>query len=68
MKSVLLLGMSELEVNGDLVYKFKKIYKFKKLVGTNVVVFSGQFRKINIHCKIIGLNMDTMHQTTCVGG
>ena len=49
-------GLSEPELYGDLVYKFKTI---------NVVRndFSDQFRKIIIRYKIIGYNMNVMRQT-----
>ena len=50
--------LSESEFYGDLVYKFKKS------VGRND--FSDQFRKIIIHYKRIGYNMNVMRQTTCL--
>ena len=55
LKSLLKQGLSEHELYGDLVYKFKKI------VGRND--FSDQFRKMTIRYKIIGYNMNIMRQT-----
>ena len=52
LKSLLKQGLLEPEFYGDLVYKFKKI------VGRND--FSDQFRKIIIHYKRIGYNMNVM--------
>ena len=51
-------GLSEPEVYGDLVYKFKKI------VGRTD--FSDHFRKIIIRYKRIGYNMNVMRQTACL--
>ena len=51
-------SLSEPELYGNLVYKFKKI------VGRND--FSVQFRKIIIHYKRIGYNMNVMRQTNCL--
>ena len=58
LKSLLKQGLSEPEFYGDLVYKFKKI------VGQSD--FSNQLRKIIIHYKRIGYNMNVMQQTACL--
>ena len=52
LKTLLHLGLSELEFYGDLLYKFKKI------VGR--ADFSDQFKKIIIHYKCIGYNINVM--------
>ena len=58
LKSLLKQGLSELEFYGE------KVYKYKKIVGRND--FSDQFRKIFIHYKRIGNNMNVMRQTACL--
>ena len=40
------------------------VYKFRKIVGRNV--FSDQFRKMSIHYKRIGYNMNVMRLTACL--
>ena len=58
LKSLLKQGLSEPEFYGE------KVYKYKKIVGRND--FSDQFRKIFIHYKRIGFNMNVMRQTACM--
>ena len=58
LKTLLLQGLSELEFYGDLVYKFRKI------IGIND--FSYHFKKIIVHYKKIGYNIDFLRQTTCL--
>ena len=53
-----LLGLSEPDFSGDLVYKLKKI------VGSNN--FSVQFIKIISHYKKIGYNINVVRQTACL--
>ena len=55
LKTLLHQGLSEPEFYGDLVYKFKKI------VGR--VDFSDQFRKIIVHYKRIGYNINIMRRS-----
>ena len=57
LKSLLCQALSEHELYGDLVYKFKKS------VGSNH--FSVQFIKINSHYKKIGYNIYVLQQTAC---
>ena len=57
LKTLLHQGLSEPEVYGDLVYKFKKI------VGR--ADFSDQFRKIIVRYKRIGYNINMMRQSAC---
>ena len=49
------LGLSETEFYGDLVYKFKKI--------RHMTDFSDQFRKMIMHYKRIGYNLNVMRQS-----
>ena len=58
LKTLLHQGLSEPEFYGDLVYKFKKI------VGR--ADFSDQFRKIIVHYKHIGYNINIMRQSACL--
>ena len=58
LKSLLHQGKSEPELNGDLVYKFKKI------MGRTD--FSDQFRKIKIRHKRIGYDLNAMRQSACL--
>ena len=58
LKAILLQGLSEPEFYGDLVYKFKRI------VGR--ADFSDQFRKIIVHCKRVGYNINIMPQSACL--
>ena len=59
LKTLLHQGLSEPEFYGDLVYKFKK-----KIVGRADV--SDQFRKIIVHYKRIGYNINIMLQSACL--
>ena len=52
------MGLWEPEFNGDLVCKYKK------LIGWND--FSFQFRKVIIHYKHIGYNLNFMRQSACL--
>ena len=58
LKTLLLDGFSELEIYGDLVYKFKKLF------GKND--FPYHFKKINVRYKKIGYNIDVLRQTACL--
>ena len=58
LKTLLHQGLSEPEFYGDLVYKFKKN------VGRSD--FSNQFRKIIVHYKRIGYNINKMRQSACL--
>ena len=58
LKSLLRQGLSETELNGNLVYKLKKI------VGSNI--FSVPFFKIISHYKKIGNNINVLQQTACL--
>ena len=58
LKSLLHIGLSEPEFNGDLVYKFKKI--------RGMTDFSDQFRKIIMRYKRIGYNLNVMRQSACL--
>ena len=58
LKTLLLQGLSELEFYGDLVYKFRKI------IGRNN--FPYHFKKIIVHYKKIGYNINVMPQTACL--
>ena len=51
-------GLSEPELSGDLVYKFRKIVGKTK--------FFGQFKKIIMRYKRIGYNVDVMRQFACL--
>ena len=57
-KSLLQGGLSEPEFYGDLVYKFRKI------IGKND--FPYHFKKIIVHYKKIGYNVDVLRQTACL--
>ena len=57
-KTLLHQGLSEPEVYGDLVYKFKKI------VGR--ADFSDQFKKNIVRYKRIGYNINIMRQSACL--
>ena len=56
LKTLLQQGVSELELYGDLVYRFRK-----KNVGKSK--FSEQFRKLINRCKRIGYSLDIIRQT-----
>ena len=58
LKSLLHQGLSEPELYGDLVYKFKKI--------RGMTDFSDQFRKIKMRYKRIGYNLNVMQQSACL--
>ena len=58
LKFLLHQGLSEPEFYGDLVYKFKKI--------RGMTDFSDQFRKIIMHYKRIGFNLNVMRQYACL--
>ena len=58
LKTLLLLGLSEPEFHGDLVYKFRKI------TGKND--FPYHFKKIIVRHKKIGYNINVMRQTACL--
>ena len=58
LKTLLRECLSELEFNGDLVYKFKK------LKGRND--FSFQFREIITRYRRIGYNLNVMQQSACL--
>ena len=57
-KALLSECLSEPEIYGDLVYKFKK------LIGSNI--FSFQFREIMARCRNIGYNLNVMRQSACL--
>ena len=58
LKALLSESLSEPELYGDLVYKFKK------LIGSND--FSFQFRKIITRYRRIGYNLNVMRQSACL--
>ena len=58
LKTLLLEGLSEPEFYEDLVYKFRKI------IGKND--FPYNFKKIIVHYKKIGYNVDVLQQTACL--
>ena len=58
LKCLLKQGLSESEIYGDLVYKFRKIAGRKD--------FYDQFRKIFIRYKRTGYNMNVIRQTACL--
>ena len=58
LKTLLQQGISEPELYGDLVYRFRKI------VGKSN--FSEQFRKLTNRYKRIGYSLDIMRQTACL--
>ena len=58
LETLLLQGLSEPEVYGDLVYKFRKI------IGKND--FPYHFKKIIVRYKKIGYNIDVSRQTACL--
>ena len=58
LKTLLLEGLSEPEFYGDLVYKFRKT------IGNND--FSYHFKKIIVHYKKIGYNVDVLRHTACL--
>ena len=58
LKRLLLEGLSEPEIYGDLVYKFRKI------IGKND--FPYHFKKIIVRYKKIGFNIDVLRQTACL--
>ena len=58
LKTLLLQGLSEPEVYGDLVYKFRKI------IGKND--FPYHLKKIIVPNKKIGYNINVMRQTACL--
>ena len=58
LKTLLREGLSESELYGDLVYKFKK------LIGRND--FSFHFRKISTRYRRIGYNLNVMRQSACL--
>ena len=58
LKTLLLLGLSEPEFYGDLVYKFAKIIgKYN---------FPYHFKKILVRYKKIGYNIDVLRRTACL--
>ena len=59
LKSLLHQGLSEPEVYGDFVYKFKQ-----KIIGRTD--FSDQFRKIIMRHKRIGCDLNVMRQSACL--
>ena len=58
LKTLLLEGLSEPEFYGDLVYKFRKV------IGKND--FPYHFKKIIVHYKKIGYNVDDLQQRACL--
>ena len=58
LKSLLHQGLSEPELYGDLMYKFKKI------VGSKI--FSAQFIKVISNYKKIGYIINVLQQTACL--
>ena len=58
LKTLLLRGLSDPEVYGDLVYKFRKI------IGKNN--FPYHFKEVIVHYKKIGYNIDVFRQTVCL--
>ena len=58
LKTLLREGLSEPELYGDLVYKFKK------LIGRTA--FSFQLRKIITRYRRIGYNLNVMRQSACL--
>ena len=58
LKTLLLQGLSEPELYGDLVYKFRKI------IGKND--FPYHFKKIVVRYRKIGYNINVMRQTACL--
>ena len=58
LKTLILQGLSEPEFYGDLVYKFRKI------IGKNDFLY--HFKKIIVHYKKIGCNINVMRQTACL--
>ena len=58
LKTLLLQGLSEPELYGDLVYKFRKI------IGKSD--FPYHFKKIILRYKKIGYNIDVLRQTACL--
>ena len=58
LKTLLLQGLSEPEIYGDLVYKFRKI------IGRND--FPYHFKKIIVRYEKIGYNINVMRQTACL--
>ena len=58
LKTLLLQGLSEPQLYGNLVYKFRKIIgKFD---------FPYHFKKITVRYKKIGYNIDVLRQTACL--
>ena len=57
LKTLLLLGLSEPEFYGDMMYKFRKI------IGKND--FPYYFKKIIVRYEKIGYNIDVLRQTAC---
>ena len=58
LKSLLQHSLSEPEFYGDLVYKLRK--------NVSRADFSDQFRKVIIHDKRIGFNINVMRQSACI--
>ena len=58
LKSLLHQGLSEPEFYDDLVYNFKKI--------RGMTDFSDQFRKIIMHYKRLGYDLNVMRQSACL--
>ena len=58
LKTLFLQGLLNPEFYGDLVYKFRKI------LGKND--FPYHFKKITVHHKKIGYNIDVLRQTVCL--
>ena len=59
LKTLLLQSLSEPELYGDLVYKFRKI------IG-KMNNFSYHFKKIIVRYKTIGYNISVLRQTACL--
>ena len=58
LKTLLLKGLSEPEIYGDLMYKFRKI------IGKND--FPYHFKKIIVRYKKVGYNIAVLRQTACL--
>ena len=56
LKTLLLQGLSESELYGDSVYKFRKMNDF-----------SYHIKKIIVRYKKIGYNIDVLRETACLG-
>ena len=58
LKTLLLQGLSDPELYGDFVYKFRNI------IGKNY--FPYRFKKIIVRYKKIGYNIDVLRQNACL--